>query len=127
MLDSLTGTVSAWIIGILVVILLGTAAVEEIRIGHWSDQVDTLTKSLDQAHDDLAVSRGNVATLKASLDKQNQKIKDMAADAVEKQKEAETRVKTAMAASAARQGRPITGTGPAGINAWLQQEYGVTP
>lgn len=122
MFSSITGTVAAWIICILGVLLLATVTIEEIRIGNWSDEVDTLNKNITNLHDDLATCHGNVATLGDSLDKQNKTIKQMAIDAAAKQDSSDAAVAAVMAK------KPIfaKGSGPDSMNAWLHQEYRVT-
>lgn len=119
----MTQTVLAWLAGILAILLVVVLVVEEIRIHEWESDYKTQGQALVYAQDDLATSRANVATLRASIETQNKAIAKLKQDAIDAAKNAADRLAKALAVAKARYAAKV-GYGPAALNPWMQQEYG---
>lgn len=119
----MTTTVMTWIVGVLAILLVITVGVEEVRIGMWRSENETQATALRYAQDDLATSRTNVATLQASVDKQNAAVKKLAQDAIDAAKGAQARLDAALAAAQKRYAAKV-GYGFKAMNDWMQIEYG---
>ena len=119
----MTTTVLAWVSGALAILLVITIGVEELRIHNWQSDYNTQAQEFRFAQDDLAVSRGNVDRLQASLDKQNAAVKKLAQDAIDAAKAAQARLDAALATAAKHYAAQV-GYGVKAMNDWMQIEYG---